>query len=85
MREQLSPMSVLTAWIQNYNCIFLKHPVLLHNPFAVRQKNKKVPSLFLVSCVFKAQLYIWKVILCQLLSWYHAILQELPMETVDTF
>lgn len=86
MGEQLSPMSVLTAWIQNYNCIFLKHPALQHYPFTVRQKKKKVQSFFLrVPCVFKAELYIWKGISCQLLNQQHAILQQLPMETVDIF
>lgn len=87
MREQLSPMSVLTAWIQNYNCIFLRHPALLHNPFAVRQKKKKVQSLFLVSLVclrhsftygkaFRVSCWTGIVLLCSSCQWKQRYLSQ---------
>lgn len=46
MREQLSPMGPLTAWIQNYNCIFrsVQHFSLTHLVLSKKIRKHKVYS-----------------------------------------
>lgn len=48
MTIQLSPVSILTALIQNPECGFLGQPTFLHSQFGDGQKRKKVQSLFSV-------------------------------------
>lgn len=59
MGEQLSPMSVLTAWIQNYNCIFLSIQHFNTTHLLLDKRNRKYEIFFFVSLVCLRQSFTY--------------------------